>query len=179
MLIEILHVNGDQEDLYEGFHKPEPYIQFIGKLREMLNLAHKAGATIVYNPNLGLGTKDQADFYYTPENIFLTRVPELAKKFPFLQGLEHIPMTILPDGVYIPNRNDELDQLILNEGSGVVFVGGKYQTACVATVARNIANRNPGVKSYIGYDISFLNDFPAERFYRQVPQASVERYIRG
>lgn len=178
MLIEVVHINGDMEDIHHGYHKAALYEEFILTLRAKVKRAYAVGATIIYRPNLGLMPREQTEVYLTPENDSRTRVGELKEQFPFLNGLEEISFTLLPDGLYAPGYEGEIDGLIAKENSGLVIVGGKYKSACVATVARNIAARNPHVQVFIGEDISFHNDFPPEKFFHHIPQTSLEQRLR-
>ncbi len=182
MIVKIVHVTGDTEDIYDTFHNPTAYQLFLHDLRGAIKKVYNAGASIIYRPNLKMAPAEEAEYWITPASRYKERFPELKKKFPFLEGLEEVVLTLLPDGWIPPLTGKlvkEVDKIIQRDTSRIVIVGGKYMQACVAAKARDLTARHPSKKVFIGYDISFQNQFPPIKEYEKLPLIGLESVIKN
>ncbi len=177
MILEILHVNGDNEDIQSRYHNGPEYQKFIADLKSKILKASQIGADIIYRPNLGDMTRKETEIYFTSKEDSKLRQPELKQKFPLLDGLAEVTFTLLPDGLYAPTYVDESDQMIANDPSKLVIIGGKYKQACVAAVVKNTQSRNPTAQVLIGDDVSFENKFPPIEGYQSIPHTTLERHL--
>jgi hypothetical protein len=177
MILEILHVNGNDEEIMSKYHDSLEYQRFITKLKDKILMASKAGVNIVYRPNLGGMPRNITETYFTQKEDSKKRHPCLKQHFPLLKGLDEVEFTLLPDGLYAPAYSDELDRMISADPSKVMVIGGIYKQACVAAVARDTKSRNPAAKVFIGDDVSFENRFPPIQGYLSIPHTTLERYF--
>jgi len=177
MIVEILHINGDEEDIYSRYHDTRSYQQFISRLKNIIRRAYEADATIIYRPNLGDKPINEVEYWFTPTSESIRRFPELRERFPLLDGMEGIVFTLLPDGIYAPSYIEEIDDIIRNDDSRRVIVGGKYKQTCVASEVRNLRARHPQIEIFIGDDISFENKFPPIKEYYSLPHTYLEDFL--
>jgi hypothetical protein len=178
MIVKIVDINGGSEDINSRFNHPDKYSLFLEKLKPKLIKAYNGGIKLLYSPNLKDKPETEALKLFTPEESYKHRFSELQKEFPFLQGLEDINMTVVPNGIYaIATFVEQIDKSIRGDRDGVVIVGGKYLTACVAAHSKSIRARHPDKQVYIGSDISFDNGFPKIEGYHSIPITTLERHL--
>jgi len=186
-VIIIVHTNGDQHDITDrhnglsGFYRnfSTEYKAFLKGLKEKIKQAHGEGATMIYVPLLNDLYPAELEPYFTKSSDYNRRHQELRKDFPFLDGLDDIQFTVLPDGSLGGSPNtSEIDAIIEEKNPGQIIVGGKFKQVCVALKARDIKARHPSIPVYIGDDISFrTNSIPPIEGYDSIPQATLRQSL--
>src|SRR3989344_9236450 len=134
MLLELMHMNGTETDITEGFHSSELYRRFIQDLLEKTRRAHNAGWTILYRPNLHI-EQDKTPIVITDAAANDQRIKDLSRRLPFINSIIDILLMVIsdsPSGNYVDRLR--IHDSILREHRRILF-GGKYTSGCVTVTA--------------------------------------------